>query len=60
MSIQGELWTDGWIDEADEQAARDLHAEPEWPLAEHGRSCSRADIPHHRAVDDVRVTVEAL
>ncbi|MFB7605243.1 hypothetical protein [Streptomyces gardneri] len=57
MSIQGELWTDGWIDEADEQAARDLHAEPEWPLAEHGRSCSRTQIPNHRAVDDVLETL---
>ncbi|WP_185909180.1 hypothetical protein [Streptomyces sp. WAC01280] len=57
MSIQGELWTDDWIAEADEQAAADLHREPVWPMAEHGRSCSRADIPHHRAVDDVLETL---
>lgn len=51
--IQEPLFQDGWEAEASEQAARDLHAPPVYPLAEHGRPCSRGHIPHHRPVHDV-------
>jgi len=51
---QPPLWPDDWAEEADARAAGDLHsARPDWPLLEHGRSCSRAQVPMHRPIRDV-------
>ncbi|MFC8491809.1 hypothetical protein ACFUJU_13600 [Streptomyces sp. NPDC057235] len=37
----------------DEQAHIDLHEARTWPLAEHGRSCARRDVPQLRPIHDV-------
>ena len=50
---QPPLFLDGWETEADAKAGIDLHARPDWPLLEHGRSCSRTQVPMHRRIVNV-------
>ena len=50
---QPPLWPDDWAEEADARAAGDLHTARAWPLLEHGRSCSRPQVPMYRPIRDV-------
>ena len=56
-ATQFELWPDDWEAEADEQAARDLHAAALWPLHDHGRAAGGPRVPQHRGIDDVLETL---
>lgn len=56
-ATQFELWPDDWETEADEQAARDLHAPTLWPLHDHGRPCGGGRVPQHRGINDVLETL---
>ena len=50
---QPPLWPDDWAEEADARAAGDLHTARAWPLLEHGRSCSRPQVPMYRRIVNV-------